>query len=76
MMSTTERLRFHAALLETIDRRRCEAGDANLGSAIEDCIVNYELRELEADILSNRDALEAIPVLVPRKPRPRPGESR
>jgi hypothetical protein len=66
MMSTTERLRLRAAVLETIDRRRRETGDANLGSAIEDCILSYELRELEAEILSNREAPEGVPVLVPR----------
>jgi len=70
MKSTTERLRIHAAILETIDRRRLETGDPSIGSAIEDRILSDELQELEADILSNQEPLEAVPVLVPRTLRP------
>jgi hypothetical protein len=70
MMGTSERLRVRAAVLETIDRRRRETGDVNLGSAIEHCILSHELRELEADILSTQEAPDPVPALVPRTLRP------
>ena len=75
-MTTSERLRLHAAVLETIDRRRREGGDANLGAAIEDRILTEELGELEADLLSNQIPLEAVPVLAPRKLGERRGKAK
>jgi hypothetical protein len=51
MMSIAERLKVHNSLMETIDRRRRESGDPNLGSSIEERIIGQELRELEEDIL-------------------------
>jgi hypothetical protein len=50
MMSIAERLKLHASLIETIDRRRRESGDSNLGSSIEERIISQELRELEGDL--------------------------
>ena len=41
------RLEFSAALLELIDRRRVENGDAHLGASIEHMLIERELHELE-----------------------------
>ncbi len=74
MMTINERLRVHAAVLNTIERRRQETGDLELGAAIENRILSAELEELEKDLLANPVAPEGVPVLVSRK-RPRSSQA-
>jgi hypothetical protein len=65
-MTVAERLKIHASVLDLIDRRRSETGDAYLGSGIEAHILAIELGELETEILESPGALEKILVRVRR----------
>ena len=49
MMNLSLRLKAEAKILKIIDRRRLEAGDAGLGSAIERVIIGRCLAELERE---------------------------
>ncbi len=63
-MNSEERLKSHASLLALIERRRRDAGDANVASAIERSIIDRHLKELEADILEDPGALEGFLVRI------------
>lgn len=65
MSSTTDRMKLWEDLLGVIDRRRVEAGDPNLGSAIEKAILDSQIKELEQDIFEDPGAFE--PWLVRRR---------
>jgi len=58
MISRTlrERLEHGVSTLALIDRRRAEAGSPYLGANIERLIVERELRELEAAMISPRES--------------------
>ncbi len=67
-MSTKDRLEQSARVLEQIDRRREEAGDPTVGSAVERFLLELEFRELESDVLADPGALESQLVRVrPRR---------
>jgi hypothetical protein len=58
-MSTKDRLEQSAKVLEQLDRRRQDEGDATVGSAVERFLLELEFRELEADVLADPGALES-----------------
>jgi hypothetical protein len=58
-MSTKDRLEQSAKVLEQLDRRREDEGDATVGSAVERFLLELEFRELEADVLADPGALES-----------------
>ena len=58
-MTTKDRLEQSAKVLEQLDRRREEAGDASVGTAVERFLLELEFRELENDILADPGALES-----------------
>jgi len=45
-------------ILSLIERKRLETGDAGLGSAVENYILEMQVRELETDIFENPGAIE------------------
>ena len=55
-------------LLASIENKRAQAGDPNLGAAMEHAVIAGHLRELEADILNDPGAME--PWLVRRRRSP------
>lgn len=67
-MTPAAEMKLHAAVLDLIVERRNETGNQHLGSAIEQCIIAQQLRELEEEICSNPGALEGL--LAPLRRRP------
>ena len=65
MTSTADRMKFHEAILELIDRKRTETGDPSLGSSIERLVLDAQVRELEQDIFEDPGAFE--PWLIRRR---------
>jgi hypothetical protein len=58
MSNTTERMELCEAILTLIERKRAETGDVGLGSAIENYILEMQVRELEKEIFENPGAIE------------------
>lgn len=56
MTTLKQRLEIGAAILDRMERRRCELNSPALGSGIEKLIVDRELRELEFDLQPERAA--------------------
>jgi len=56
-----ERLQLRGTILDLIERRRTETGDASLGSSIERLLIEEELRELE-DVSAIEEKAETVPV--------------
>ena len=65
MTSTADRMKFHEAILELIDRKRTETGDPSLGSSIERLVLDAQVKELEQDIFEDPGAFE--PWLIRRR---------
>ena len=65
MSNTSDRMKLAAEILALIDRKRAEAGDPNLGSAIERVLLDAQIREIEQDIFEDPGAIE--PMLVRRR---------
>jgi hypothetical protein len=65
MRNTTECMRLYEEILTLIDRRRAEAGDPFLGSAVERVLLENQFRELEQEIFEDPGAME--PWLVRRR---------
>ncbi len=57
---TTDRLKVSASVLATIDQRREQMQDPNLGAGVERYIIRRELRELEREILVNPGPLQTL----------------
>jgi hypothetical protein len=68
-MTLSQELELHAAVLDLITRRRAETGNPGIGTAIEQCILDRQLRMLEEEIMSDPGALEGL--LVPLRRRPK-----
>ena len=67
MSNGTDRLQLCGAILELIERKRAETGDASLGAAIEHVVLDTQFREFEQGILDDPGAIE--PWLVRRRRR-------
>jgi hypothetical protein len=67
MSNGTDRLQLCAAILELIEQKRAETGDASLGSAIERVVLDTQFREFEQGILDDPGAIE--PWLVRKRRR-------
>ena len=65
MSSAEDRTKLSGAILALIDQARKETGDESLGLAIEEAVLEMNVRELEAEILENPGAFE--PWLVRRR---------
>jgi len=65
-----ERLELRTTILDLIDRRRKETGDASLGSSIERHLIDEELKDLET-----LSPVDAEPVMVPVRLRGRGRQS-
>ena len=65
MSNTSDRMKLAAEILALIDRKRAEAGDPNLGSAIERALLDAQIQEIEQDIFADPGAIE--PMLVRRR---------
>jgi hypothetical protein len=65
MSSTADRLKLYEAILSLIEEKRAETGDESLGAAIEEAVLDIQVRELEQEILENPGAFE--PWLVRRR---------
>lgn len=65
MSSTADRLKLYEAILSLIEEKRAETGDESLGAAIEDAVLDIQVRELEQEILQNPGAFE--PWLIRRR---------
>ena len=50
MTQIQERMRSELTVLETLDRRRQETGDPNLGRCVEQALIERCLRDLEWDL--------------------------
>jgi hypothetical protein len=66
MTRIDERLRAGATVLAVLDRRRIETGDPNLGSAIEDSVLDSCLIDLEWDLFANPPDLQSLKTPPPR----------
>jgi hypothetical protein len=53
MNDAAKRIELCEEILALIERKRAECGDSGLGSSIEHCILEMQVRELEKDILEN-----------------------
>jgi hypothetical protein len=49
-----------AEIMAVLERRRLESGDALLGSAIEQALIDSHLKEIEEDILQDPGAIESM----------------
>jgi hypothetical protein len=67
MNDAATRIKTAVELLASIEIKRAQANDPNLGAAMEHAVIAGHLRELEADILNDPGAME--PWLV-RRHRP------
>jgi hypothetical protein len=67
MSNGTDRLQLCGAILELIERKRAETGDASLGAAIERAVLESQFREFEEGILKDPGAIE--PWLIRRRQR-------
>lgn len=67
MRDAAANLRLYEAILELIDDMRRASGDDTLGTAIEQYVLDVQMKEIECDILENPGAIE--PWLVRRRDR-------
>lgn len=67
MSNGTDRLQLCGAILELIERKRAEIGDASLGASIERAVLESQFREFEEGILEDPGAIE--PWLIRRRRR-------
>jgi hypothetical protein len=58
MNNTAHRLQLFEAILDLIERKREETGDASLGLSIERAILETQMGDLEREILENPGAFE------------------
>ena len=58
MSSTADRVQLCEAVLDLIERKRVETGDANIGAAIEHAVLKTQMEDLEREILDNPGAFE------------------
>lgn len=65
MSTAADRTKLGEAILELIEQKRAETGDAQLGASIERAVIDAQFQEVEAEILENPGAIE--PWLIRRK---------
>lgn len=58
MNETANRMALCEEILNLIERKREQTGDAGLGSAIERYILEMQVRDLERDIMDNPGPIE------------------
>lgn len=67
MNDVKERLERRVAILERLDRRREETNNPTAGFNAERMIIDFELNELELDIIADPGALESQLVRLRRR---------
>jgi hypothetical protein len=65
MSTVTDRVRLYEAILDLIEKKRDETGDASLAESVESAIIESQIRDLEQEIFEKPGALE--PWLAPRR---------
>jgi hypothetical protein len=58
MSNMHERLELFEAILSLIEAKRAETGDPALGAAIEQAVVDSQVKEIESEIFENPGAIE------------------
>jgi len=65
MSSATDRMELCEAILALIEKKRVQTGDATLGLAVEQLILDAQVKEIESEILDDPGAFE--PWLIRRR---------
>ena len=65
MSNTKDRIELSEAILALIEKKRIQTGDASLGAAVEQVIIESQFQDLENEILENPGAIE--PWLIRRR---------
>ena len=65
MSTTKDRIELAEAVLALIEKKRAQTGDATMGEAIENVIIESQFHDLENEILENPGAIE--PWLIRRR---------